>query len=139
MITVTPPLEFTNSSELEDFIVNQRLRPLFLPRVCLLDLIYASGRCYPSELSRFCSFDSYRVLSKLIRVSDLCTPCNRFLCKTWFLRVTVHALQQFALHSLQRGSFMLSLLSFGIETDSYQLTSCIQCAHLALTQQKRNN
>ena len=39
-------------------------------------------------------FDSYGIPSILSRISKLCIPCNRFLHKTWFLWVTMHALQQ---------------------------------------------
>jgi hypothetical protein len=45
--TIIPPLELKICFDLEYFLSIQRLWPLFLIRVCLLDLVCTSGKCCP--------------------------------------------------------------------------------------------
>jgi hypothetical protein len=63
------------------------------------------------------SSTSCKVPSTLSRISDLCTPCTRYLHKVQILADDCAHLALVSLHSLQRESFMLSLLSFRTETD----------------------
>jgi hypothetical protein len=85
----------------------------------------------PPGVLLFWFFDFCKVPSTLSRISDLCTPCTRSLRKVQILADDCACLAPVSLHSLQRESFVLSLLSFGTETDSCQCTPCVLCAHLA--------
>jgi hypothetical protein len=80
------------------------------------DFLKRNSSCPPYViLSQF--FDFCTVPSTLSQISDLCTPCTRSLPKVQVLADDCACLTPVSLHSLQRESFMLSLLSFGIETD----------------------
>jgi hypothetical protein len=62
-------------------------------------------------------FDFCKVPSTLSRISNLCTPYTISLCKVRILADDCACLTPVSFHSLQRESFVLSLLSFIIETN----------------------
>ena len=77
----------------------------------------------------------YRVASTLRQILGLCTLCNIYLHKIWFLATTVHSLWQ-SLYTSCKEILMLFLLSFTSRNRPCQRTPCGLCAHLASTHEE---
>jgi hypothetical protein len=100
MIQIFPLINGCDQVRISRFVTFEASLPLFsgYPRLQCLQindpLSFWIQRFKSSRDFTLCLFDSCGVPSTLTRIPDLCTFCNRFLRKTWFLRVTVHDLQQ---------------------------------------------
>jgi len=102
--------------------------------ISITQILRISRREIPLALLAFSlsgSLNYYKVPSTLSPISDLCTPCTRSLCKVlgscgWLCTPCTN---HFAL--LTKGKFMLSLLSFRIETNPVNtfLAFCVHTLH----------
>jgi hypothetical protein len=95
------------------------------------DLSKRNSSCLPGVLLSW-FFDFCKVPSTLNRILDMCTPCAISLCKVQTLADDCACLAPVSFHSLQRESFVLFILSFGIETDSVN-TLLVFCVHTCTT------